>query len=215
MLLWIIHNNPAVFYGIIIIKQVGSRFLKLRPLKSEKLTIFKNMNGEINNQAANEVKMPVFWVLLRLSMGWLFFWPFLDKLFGLGFATKPESAWVGGGSPTFGFLKFAAKGPFAEFFQSLAGNVFVDWIFMVGLLLIGLALFFGVGMKIAGYSGALMLVLMYAAGFIPPEHNPFLDDHLVYAFLMLGLVYSGAGKIFGLGKWWANTGLVRKMPVLE
>src|SRR3712207_7355187 len=41
---------------------------------------------------------------LRLALGWIFLWAFVDKLFGLGFATKAENAWIDGGSPTQGFL---------------------------------------------------------------------------------------------------------------
>lgn len=155
------------------------------------------------------------WVVLRLSMGWIFFWPFLDKLFGLGFATPTGEGWIHGYSVTMGFLKFGAKGPFAEFYQGLAGNIFVEWIFMIGLLAIGVAMLLGIGMKIAGYSGAIMLIFMYSAGYIWPEHNPFLDDHLIYAFIMIGLTIVPAGQWFGLGKWWVNTPLVKKFGCLE
>lgn len=155
------------------------------------------------------------WALLRLSMGWIFFWPFLDKLFGLGFATPAGRAWIDGNSITTGFLKFGSKGPFAEFYQSIAGNIFVEWIFMIGLLVIGLAILLGIGMKIAGYSGALMLILMYTAGYMPPEHNPFLDDHLIYAFIMIGLTVVPAGHWFGFGKWWENTSIVQKCQFLR
>ncbi len=54
------------------------------------------------------------WAVLRLGMGWTFSWAFIDKVFGLGFATKAAGAWLNGGSPTFGFLKFGTKGPFAD-----------------------------------------------------------------------------------------------------
>jgi thiosulfate dehydrogenase [quinone] large subunit len=64
-------------------------------------------------------------------MGLIFLWAFFDKLLGLGFATKAENAWINGGSPTSGFLLHGTKGPFAEFFQSLAGIPTVDWLFMV------------------------------------------------------------------------------------
>ncbi|NQV12207.1 DoxX family membrane protein [Candidatus Uhrbacteria bacterium] len=115
------------------------------------------------------------WSILRIVLGWTFLWPFLDKLYGLGFTTAPEASWLAGGSPTFGFLSFATKGPFAEIFQGLAGNVLVDWLFMLGLLLIGLALILGIGVRIAGYAGVTMMVLMFLAGSIPPEHNPLID----------------------------------------
>lgn len=155
------------------------------------------------------------WTLLRLAMGWIFFWPFLDKLFGFGFATEAGGGWLDGGSPTLGFLKFATKGPFAELYQGLAGNPVVDWFFMAALLAIGLAMLLGIGIRIAGYSGALLLLLMYTAGYIPPEHNPFLDNHFIYALIMIGLTVAPAGRWFGLGKWWENTSIVQRYQFLR
>lgn len=149
-----------------------------------------------------------------MSLGWIFLWAFLDKMFGLGFTTTPEQAWVNGGSPTIGFLKFATKGPFAELFQGLAGNMLVDWLFMVGLLGIGAALMLGIGMRLASYSGVLMLAFMYLA-VIPPEHNPFMDDHLIYGMTLLLLPMLHAGRHWGLGGWWSNTGLVKRFGMLE
>ena len=37
--------------------------------------------------AEPELKGGIFWGLLRLAMGWIFLWAFLDKLLALGFAT--------------------------------------------------------------------------------------------------------------------------------
>jgi thiosulfate dehydrogenase (quinone) large subunit len=153
------------------------------------------------------------WAFLRLSLGLTFFWAFIDKLLGLGFATKPENSWLAGGSPTTGFLKSATKGPFASFYQSLAGNVFVDYLFMIGLLLIGLSLILGIGVKIAGYSGAFLLLLMWTA-LIPPTNHPFLDDHIIYGIVMLGLTFVKSGNWLGFGKWWSKTKLVKKYKFL-
>jgi thiosulfate dehydrogenase (quinone) large subunit len=155
------------------------------------------------------------WVLLRLGMGWIFIWAFIDKLFGLGFATATDNAWLAGGSPTFGFLTHATKGPFAGFYQSLAGNLFVDWLFMMALLGIGLALILGIGLKIAGYSGSLLMLLLYSAGFLPPKNNPFFDEHIIYAVVLVGLTFVKSGHLLGLGNWWCKTRLVKKHPVLE
>jgi len=150
--------------------------------------------------------------LLRISLGWVFFWGFIDKLFGLQFTTASEAAWLAGGSPTAGFLKFATKGPFAEFYQGLAGNAFVDWLFMLGLLLVGASLLLGIFNKLAAWSGALMMVLMYTAGFIPPEHNPIVDEHWVYALLLLLLAYSRAGDYWGFGQRWSRSSFVKRFP---
>ena len=48
---------------------------------------------------------------IRLALGWVFLWAFLDKPFGLGFATPSERSWINGGSPTNGFLGNARQGP--------------------------------------------------------------------------------------------------------
>lgn len=136
-------------------------------------------------------------ILLRLSMGWIFLWPFLDKTFGLGFATAKEAAWVVGGSPTTGFLTYATKGPFADMFQALAGNVFVDWLFMIGLLLIGLSLILGIFMRLAIFSGSLMLILMYLA-VLPPDHNPVIDDHIIYPLVLLSFLWTKPEQFFSL-----------------
>ncbi len=48
---------------------------------------------------------------LRLSLGFLFLWAFLDKTFGLGYSTPSAHAWIRGGSPPKGFLSGANVGP--------------------------------------------------------------------------------------------------------
>lgn len=121
-------------------------------------------------------------ILLRFSLGFIFLWAFLDKTFGLGFATPSSNSWINGGSPTSGFLSYAVKGPFASFFQSLSGNNFVDLIFMAGLLFIGLTLILNRFVVWGSVAGLLMVVLMYLA-VLPPENNPVIDDHIIYAIL--------------------------------
>lgn len=153
--------------------------------------------------------------IIRICLGWVFFWAFTDKTFGLGFATESSRSWVNGGSPTEGFLKFGTKGPFADFYQGLAGNPIVDWLFMIGLLFIGLSLIFGIGIRIASYSGALMLVLMYTAGFILPENNPLIDDHIIYALVLIYIAHMNAGDYLGFGKKWSNTKLVKNNNLLK
>jgi thiosulfate dehydrogenase [quinone] large subunit len=146
---------------------------------------------------------------IRLALGWVFLWAFLDKLVGLGRGTPAANAWLDGGSPTAGFLGKAATGPFAGLYHSIAGNVVVDVLFMAALLGIGLALILGIGMRIAAAAGALLTVLMWTA-VLPPETNPFMDDHLVYAAVLILLALLGAGTTWGFGRRWAATPLVRR-----
>ncbi len=44
----------------------------------------------------------------------------------------------------------------------------------------------------------------------PPANNPFLDEHVIYALVLVGLAAVGAGRTFALGHWWERTELVRK-----
>jgi thiosulfate dehydrogenase (quinone) large subunit len=151
---------------------------------------------------------------LRLSLGWIFLWAFLDKLFGLGHETKTAQAWIHGGSPTNGFLKMGAQGPFADFYHGIAGATWANWLFMLGLAGIGTALILGIAMRIAAASGALLLVLMWTA-VLPPENNPFMDDHIVYALVLVLLALLGAGRFLGLGGAWERLPIVQRYPFLK
>ena len=110
-------------------------------------------------------------------MGFIFFWAFVSKV----------EPWFNGISPTAGFLLHGTEGVFAPYFQSLAGNVFVDWLYMTGLLFVGLSLVLGIFLKYASYAGSLMMLLIYLSMF-PPENNPLIDEHIIYIVM---LVYLG------------------------
>lgn len=162
--------------------------------------------------------------VLRIGFGLTFLWAFLDKTFALGFATGTgpdgtvdrfgDAAWINGGSPTEGFLAFGADGPFKEFYNSIAGAAWADWLFMIGLLGIGVALTLGVGMRLAAASGALLYVLMWTV-VLPPENNPVIDDHLLGAVTLIALALVYAGDTWGLGRWWSSTEVVERYPSLR
>lgn len=150
----------------------------------------------------------------RLSLGFVFLWAFFDKAFGLGHETAGKDAWVNGGSPSKGFLSFAATGPFKGFYNSLAGQTWVDVLFMVGLLAIGTALMLGVAMRIAAASGVLLLVMMWSAA-LPPANNLVMDYHLIYAMVLVLLAALGAGATLGLGTRWSELPIVQRTPWLR
>ena len=148
------------------------------------------------------------WAATRLCLGWTFLWPFLDKTFGLGHETPSADAWLSGGNPTKGFLS-GSVGPFSGIYHDIAGAGLVNVLFMVGLLGIGVALLLGVAMWPACIAGATMLVLMWSAS-LPPANNLFMDDHIIYALVLIGLAAVGAGKTLGLAERWARTGVVQR-----
>lgn len=140
------------------------------------------------------------WAVLRILLGAVFLWAFLDKTFGLGFATSPEKAWIAGGSPTAGYLG-SMKGSLAGAFQALAGAPIVDWAFMVGLLCIGTALIFGVALRAAAVCGTALMALMWLSS-LPLKSNPAIDEHVVYSAAMIALAASHAGDTWGLARPW-------------
>ncbi len=69
-------------------------------------------------------------------------------------------------------------------------------------------------MRIAAASGALLLVLMWTA-VLPPENNPFMDDHLIYALVLVALALVKAGNVVGLGHVWEQVPLVQRYRILR
>ncbi len=129
--------------------------------------------------------------LLRVSMGWLLFYAGITKVL------NPQ--WSAGG-----YLQNAKT--FSGFYQWLATpemlpftNFLNEW----GLTLLGVALLIGAFVRWAGILGAVLMLLYYFPIFEFPyagEHSYIVDDHIIYALVLLLLAFSGAGKILGLGK---------------
>ena len=96
--------------------------------------------------------------ILRMALGFIFLWAFLDKTFGLGFNTSAAKSWLNGYSPTTGFLSMSAHGPFSKIYQAMAGSATVDWLFMLGLICISAGLIFGAMLRIAAWAGAALMI---------------------------------------------------------
>ncbi|MFE0640585.1 hypothetical protein ACFW2Y_03010 [Streptomyces sp. NPDC058877] len=156
---------------------------------------------------------------LRILTGFVFLWAFLDKTFGLGYATASGKGWIDGGSPTKGFLSSVAAGPMESTFHAWAGHAWTDWLFMLGLFGIGAALMAGVALRPAAGAGAVMMALMWIAEWPPARHlsdgspsmstNPFADYHVIYAAALIALAAAGTGATWGLGRLWARLPVVR------
>jgi len=156
----------------------------------------------------------------RVAVGFVFLWAFLDKTFGFGYATPSAKAWINGGSPTKGFLSSVAVGPFESTFHSWAGATWANWLFMLGLLGVGVALTLGVALRAAAASGTVLMLLMWAAEWPLAKHtsagelsmstNPIVDYHLVYALALIVVAVTYAGNTWGLGRLWAKLPFVRR-----
>jgi thiosulfate dehydrogenase [quinone] large subunit len=167
-----------------------------------------------------------FWAAARVLLGFVFLWAFLDRMFAFGFPTGRVASgaihksvgWIYGGSPTYDFLAHQTSGPFTRVFGNLAGEAWVDWVFMISLLLIGVALVLGIGMRLASIGGGVLLLLMYLAA-VPwarnDVSNPIVDANVIYLVLLFGLNEVDAGDKFGFGLRWRSTHLVERFPILR
>jgi thiosulfate dehydrogenase [quinone] large subunit len=199
------------------------------------MVVLEHERGELDLQEANVLgksaptrrgpKVCHIWAVLRIALGWVFLWAFLDKLLALGFATGRledggidffgnGAAALNGGSPTSGFLTYASRGPLGGFYRSLASSGWVDWLFMAGLLGIGVALILGVGLRVAAVTGSVLMLMMWSAA-LWPENNPVVDDHIIYALVLVVLAAVRAGDTWGFGRAWGRTRLVRRFPALQ
>ncbi|MCE7002096.1 DoxX family membrane protein [Kibdelosporangium philippinense] len=157
--------------------------------------------------------------VLRIGTGLLFLWAFLDKMFGFGYTTGSANAWINGGSPTKGFLSRVDVGPFADTLRGWAGGWLADWLLMLGLFGIGVAVTLGIGLRISAIAGTVMMLMMWVAEW-PPDRfteagqpsmstNPIIDYHIIYAIVLIVAAVTYAGNTWGFGRKWADLGFVR------
>jgi thiosulfate dehydrogenase [quinone] large subunit len=151
--------------------------------------------------------------VLRLATGFIFLWAFLDKTFGLGYATAGASAWIHGGTPSQGFLKSpAVVGPFKSLFATIASPT-SDILFMLAMLAIGAAVMLGIGLRVSAFAGSVVLLFMYLAewpfGANAGSSNPLVDYHVIYALALIVIAAVSAGDTWGLGRVW------KKLPLVQ
>src|SRR3989338_6250431 len=148
----------------------------------------------------------IFLFLLRISLGWLFFYAGITKVF------NPE--WSAAG-----YLKGAKT--FVGFYQWLINpgvlpiiNFVNEW----GLTLLGLSLIFGVFARLSSVLGAALMLLYYFPILQFPYPNPHLylvDEHIIYAVVLLVFAAIKAGRVCGLESWCSNLPICSRFPRLR
>jgi thiosulfate dehydrogenase [quinone] large subunit len=69
-------------------------------------------------------------------------------------------------------------------------------------------------MRIAAAAGGALLVMMWSAT-LPSANNLFMDDHLVYALVLVLFALTAAGNTLGLGRVWQRIPLVARYGALK
>lgn len=152
--------------------------------------------------------------VLRLSIGFIFLWAFLDKTFGLGYSTPAERAWINGGAPSQGFLlSDAVVGPLKPFFTAIASPI-SDVLFMIGMIAIGVAVMLGIGLRVSAVVGSVIMLAMFLAqwpfGANASSNNPVVDYHIIHALALIVCASLAAGDTWGAGKQWKSLPIVRR-----
>ncbi len=132
---------------------------------------------------------------IRIALGWLFFYAGIAKLL------KP------GWSAAF-YLKDAHTLP--GFYHALMNpsilpiiNNVVTW----GFVLLGISLIVGSFVRLSSYLGAVLMLLLYfpVLQFPYPNANSFIvDEHIVYAAVLIFLGTIRAGRYYGFDEAWAR-----------
>ena len=151
----------------------------------------------------------------RIVIGLFFLWPFLDKLFGLGFSTPVGKGWLAGTAPAQGFIG-RIENPMGALLKPLFANPVGDFLFMFALFGIGIAMIMGAGLRIAAVGGTILVALMWLSELpfaqtamvdgqlVRGATNPILDDHWLEALILLISAATLAGDTWGVGKLWAR-----------
>src|SRR3989338_6514068 len=125
--------------------------------------------------------------LLRIGMGILFFWAGYTKLID---PTWSAAGYISGSKIFAGFYSWLLQPNILPII-----NFLNEW----GLTLIGLALIFGVFVRLASFFGIVLMMLYYLPIF-PPAHG-LVDEHIIYSLVFLVLMAFGSGEILTLNKW--------------
>lgn len=144
-------------------------------------------------------------VILRLSLGWLFFYAGITKILNPDWSAA-------------GYIRSAKN---FSFFYNLFLNSSVlpvinflnEW----GLLLVGIALIFGIFIRIYSAVGILLMVLYYFVLAFPyPNANSFIvDDHIIIIAGLLVLSAFRAGRVWGLEEWCSKLPICTRNPKLR
>ncbi len=148
----------------------------------------------------------IFLFLARIILGWMFFYAGISHVLNPNFSAA-------------GYLQGAKT--FAGFYQWILSpgilpvvNFVNEW----GLTLLGVSLILGIGVRLSSILGAVLMLLYYfpILSFPHPDaHSYIVDDHIIYASILLFFASVRAGRAWGLENWCANLPVCSRFPKLR
>lgn len=144
--------------------------------------------------------------LLRVAMGWLMFYAGITKIIDPSWSAE-------------GYLKRAKtfEGFYALFLHPSilpVVNIINEW----GLTLLGVSLLLGVFVRVSSILGAILMILYYFPVLQFPyigTHSFLIDDHAIYALVLLYFAASRPGRFWGLETWCSRLPACKRYPKLR
>ncbi len=147
-----------------------------------------------------------FLFLSRVVMGWMYFYAGITKVINPNFSAA-------------GYLQGAKT--FAGFYQWLLSpgilpivNFVNEW----GLTLLGVSLILGVGVRLSSVFGAVLMLLYYFPTLdfpYPNAHSYIVDEHIIYAAMLLFFAAVRAGRAWGLENWCSGLPFCSRFPKIR
>ncbi len=149
-------------------------------------------------------KVTISAVALRFLLGWFMFFAGIEKVL------NPE--WSASS-----FLATAKTFPeFYAWFALPANSWWVDPLNAWGILLVGVALLLGVGIRPAAWAGAALMIIYYFPHNVFPyvPHGFIVEEHIIYAAAFILVAFLSAAQRLGLSGILRRTALGR-IPVVK
>ena len=150
------------------------------------------------SKCANQSWFGIMFLILRVALGAVFLYAGVTK-----FGDWSAAGYLAG-----------ATGPLASWFQSMAGNAFIDSLNAWGLTLVGVCLILGIFVRPASFFGALIMLLYYLANFYENTAHGLIDNHVILILVLLMFISGGVGHVLGLDglihdnlrsrRWWSD-----------
>ncbi len=141
--------------------------------------------------------------ILRVSVGWLMFYAGYTKLI--------DPTWSAAG-----YLKGAKTFPeFFNWFLQPGILPIVNFVNEWGLTLLGVSLILGIFVRFSSVLGAVLMMLYYFPVLQYPYPNPhsyIVDEHIIYALVLLFFAAVRAGRVWGFENWCSGLPICSRFP---
>jgi len=146
-------------------------------------------------------------VFFRLAMGWVFLYAASHQVLVPGWSVA-------------GFLNSTKTfhGVYSQFTGPAIAPI-LSFLVSYGHLLIGLSLLLGLMVRVSAVFGILLMLLYWTAHmdfpYISDTNNFLVDEHIVYAGVLVFLIVKHAGHVWGLDGWVERLDFFRQHPNLK